>query len=75
SLGKMVVQIYSVTQGFMDEIDVKKIDTFRKQFFSYLDTNHPDIEASITQSGVMSDEIEAKLKSALKAFKESVFKG
>ncbi|PKL74746.1 MAG: F0F1 ATP synthase subunit alpha [Candidatus Melainabacteria bacterium HGW-Melainabacteria-1] len=75
SLGKMVIQIYTVTQGHADDIDVKKVDIFRKQFFSYLDTNHPDIEASITQTGKISDEIETKLKSALKAFKESVFKG
>jgi F-type H+-transporting ATPase subunit alpha len=75
SLGKMVIQIYAVTQGHLDEIDPKKIDSFRKQFFSYLDTNHPDIEASITQTGQMSDEIETKLKQALSAFKSSVFKG
>ena len=75
SLGKMVIQIYAVTQGFVDDIDPKKLDTFRKQFFSYLDTNHPDIEAGVSQTGVMSDELENKLKSALKAFKESVFKG
>lgn len=75
SLGKMVVQIYMVTQGYADDVDVKKLDEYRKQFFAYLDTNHPDIEVSITESGVMSDEMENKLVQALKTFKESVFKG
>lgn len=75
SLGKMVVQVYTVTQGHADEIDAKKIDTFRKQFFNYLETNYPEIESTITESGQMSDEIEGKLKQALSSFKSGVFKG
>ncbi|MGV3524478.1 MAG: F0F1 ATP synthase subunit alpha [Candidatus Sericytochromatia bacterium] len=75
SLGKMVVQIYMVTQGYADDIDVKKLADFRKQFFSYLDTSHPDLEATLTESGQLSDETENKLKQSLKNFKESVYKG
>ena len=75
SLGKMVIQVYTVTQGHADEIDAKKIDTFRKQFFNYLETNYPEVESSITESGQMSDEIEGKLKQALSSFKSGVFKG
>ncbi|MBF2054895.1 MAG: F0F1 ATP synthase subunit alpha [Candidatus Sericytochromatia bacterium] len=75
SLGKMVIQIFAVTQGYADDIDVKKLDGFRKQFFSYLDTNQPDIEAGLTEGGKLTDELEAKLRQALKAFKESVYKG
>lgn len=76
SLGKMVIQIYAVTQGYADDVDYKQIDTFRKQFFAYLDTNHPDIEAKITETGLLhGEETEDKLKQALKAFKESVYKG
>ncbi len=75
SLGKMVIQIYAVTQGYTDDVDPKRIDEFRKQFFAYLDTNHPDIEAKITETGLLhGEESEDKLKQALKAFKESVFK-
>ncbi len=76
SLGKMVIQIYAVTQGYTDDVDYKQIDAFRKQFFAYLDTNHPDIEAKITETGALhGEETEDKLKQALKAFKESVYKG
>jgi len=75
SLGKMVIQIYTVTQGYVDEVEVAKLSDFRKQFFSYLDTNQPDIEAGLTEGGKLTDEIEGKLKQALKAFKESVYKG
>lgn len=76
SLGKMVIQIYAVTQGHTDDVPPKQIDTFRKQFFAYLDTNHPDIEAKITETGLLhGEETEDKLKQALKAFKESVYKG
>lgn len=75
SLGKMVIQIYMTTNGHVDDIDVKNLDDFRKQFFSYLDTNQPDIEATLTETGLMGEEVEGKLKQALKAFKESVYKG
>ena len=71
----MVIQIYSVTQGYTDNVDYKNIGSFRKQFFAYLDTNHPDIEAKITETGLLhGEETEDKLKQALKAFVESVYK-
>ncbi len=75
SVGKMVSQIYLVTQGHVNEIEPKKLDGFRKQFFAYLDTNYPEIEATLTETGLMSDETESKLLSAIKSFKESVYKG
>ena len=57
SLGKMVIQIYAVTQGHTDDVP-------------------PDIEAKITETGLLhGEETEDKLKQALKAFKESVYKG
>lgn len=74
SLGKMIVQIYMVTSGLVDDIDVKQLLRFRKELLSYLETSHPDIEATISEAGLLTDETEAKIKKVVGAFKESVFK-
>lgn len=73
-LGKMVIQIYVVTRGHADSIDAKKLQGFRTQLFNYLDASHPDIEANITETGLLSSETEEKLKQAVSAFLESVYK-
>lgn len=75
SVGKMVIQIYMTTNGWVDDIEVKKLDQFRKDFFTYLDTNHPDIEANLTETGQLPEDVLAKLKQAVNTFKESVYKG
>jgi F-type H+-transporting ATPase subunit alpha len=66
-----VVQVYAVTGGFMDAYPVSDAKRFATEFCEYLDTRHPEIFATIRDTGDLSDETESALKDALAAFQET----
>jgi F-type H+-transporting ATPase subunit alpha len=74
SVGKQVIQIFMVTKGLSDQIEVKDMLRFRTELFNYLDTTYPDIEKSLTDSGNMSADDEAKVEKAINEFRTSLFK-
>jgi F-type H+-transporting ATPase subunit alpha len=66
-----VVQIYAVTGGYMDDFPVEDAKRFGVEFCEYLDSRHPDVFSAIRETGDLSDETEATLKTALEAFVQS----
>lgn len=74
SVGKQVIQIIMVTKGLVDQVEVKDILRFRTELFNYLDTTYPDLEKSISDSGAMSADVEAKVEKAINEFRTSLFK-
>lgn len=73
SVGKQVIQIYVVINALVDEISVKDMLRFRNEFFNYLKTNHADLEETITNTGVLDDKSEERIKKVTQEFK-SIFK-
>lgn len=74
SVGKMVIQIYIVTNGLVSDIPLKDLLRFRTELFAYLEANHPDAEQTISEKGDLSSDSEAQIKKAVASFKESIFK-
>jgi F-type H+-transporting ATPase subunit alpha len=66
-----VVQVYAVTGGYLDAFPVEDAKRYATEFCSFLDARHPDVFSAIRDTGDMSDETEATLKTALEAFNES----
>ncbi|MVP01499.1 F0F1 ATP synthase subunit alpha [Paenibacillus lutrae] len=65
---KQVISIYAATKGFLDELPVKDIGRFEKEFLSYLDANKPEIPASIRDSKDISADTEKALVAAIETF-------
>jgi F-type H+-transporting ATPase subunit alpha len=72
SLGQEVVVLVAGTRGFIDKIDVDKVQIYEKQLLSYVESKHPDILKEIEDKKIISPELEKKMKDALTAF-DSVF--
>ncbi|HOQ41794.1 MAG TPA: F0F1 ATP synthase subunit alpha [Smithellaceae bacterium] len=72
SLGQEVVVLFAGTRGFIDKIDVDKVQIYEKQLLSYVESKHPDILSEIEDKKIISPELEKKMKDALTAF-DSVF--
>ena len=66
-----VIIIYAATKRYLLDIPVKDILRFESEFFEFLDTKYPEIPAAIASEKQISDETDAKLQSALEAFKAS----
>ncbi|WP_068777404.1 F0F1 ATP synthase subunit alpha [Paenibacillus sp. FJAT-26967] len=65
---KQVISIYAATKGFLDELPVKDIGRFEKEFLSYLDANKPEIPASIRDTKDISADTEKALVAAIETF-------
>ncbi|RYY00474.1 F0F1 ATP synthase subunit alpha [bacterium] len=74
SVGKQVIQIYMVTKGLTEAVEVKDILRFRTELFNYLDTTYPEIEKSITDTGNLTADDEAKMDKVIGEFRKSLFK-
>lgn len=63
-----VIIIYAVINNFLREIEVKDIAEFESDLFEYIDTTHPDIISSISQTKDLTKENEDAIKNALSDF-------
>jgi len=71
SLADMAVSLFSVNQGFLDDVPVKKVVDFERALHSYLHHYHADLLARITEKPEYTDEVENSLRTALTNFKSS----
>ncbi|MFW6034632.1 MAG: F0F1 ATP synthase subunit alpha [Halothermotrichaceae bacterium] len=67
---KQVVMLYTVVNGYLDDIPVDNIERFEREFLKYLENNYPEIEENISKEKELSEETEDSLKSAIQELKE-----
>jgi len=70
SLGKQVMILYAVTNGYLDDVPVDKIIACGEDFHRFMETNHPELEQKINDDNEIKIESEGALKSAIEEFKE-----
>lgn len=68
SLSDMVIAIYGGTNGYADDIDIERTKEWETAMLRYMATSHPEIVKTIGDEKSLSDDTEAKLKTALDAF-------
>ncbi|MBD3333226.1 F0F1 ATP synthase subunit alpha, partial [candidate division GN15 bacterium] len=65
-----VMIIWCGARGYLDDIEVSKISDFEQRFVAFCDEKYPDIKHNLEKDRKISDETEAKLKSAAEEFKK-----
>lgn len=65
-----VIIIYAVVNNYLKSIPVEDIKEFEKDLFDYIDSAHPDIVRSISDTKDLTKENEAELKEALNEYVE-----
>lgn len=68
SVEEQVASIFAATEGYLDDIDLSKIQRFEKEFLNFLRSNHPELLTEIREKKIMSDELIQQLKSATEEF-------
>ncbi|MBB6216344.1 F-type H+-transporting ATPase subunit alpha [Anaerosolibacter carboniphilus] len=64
-----VMIIYAVINKYLADIPVTAVKRFEEEFLRFMDGKYAEVGASIKSTGVMSDEMESKLKTAIEEFK------
>jgi len=65
SMAHQVCILYTVINGYLDDVPVPKIQIFEAGFHQFLDATHPEILEGIETDKVLSEETEETLKAAI----------
>ncbi|HEY49222.1 MAG TPA: F0F1 ATP synthase subunit alpha [Dehalococcoidia bacterium] len=71
-MAKQVMILYTVNNGYLDDVPVNNISSVEDSFHKYMETNHPDIGKAIAAEKMLSDTTEEALKKAIAEFKQTV---
>jgi len=69
---KQVMLLYTVTNGYLDDVPVNSISSVEDAFYRFMDTNHPEIGKTIASEKALSDATEEALKKAITDFKQTL---
>jgi F-type H+/Na+-transporting ATPase subunit alpha len=64
-----VMVIFAATQGYLDDVDVPKVNDFSADLLVFLKAQYPDLGAEIAKTKELSDEVAGKLHEAIRLFK------
>ena len=71
SIDKQVMILYAATNGHLDDIDIKDVARYEREFFSYMNINHPDIGTDIAKEKKLTDDIKKRLDDAITTFMDN----
>lgn len=67
----MAFSLYAANEGFLDDVDAKKIVDFEAAMLSYLRSSQKELLDKINEKGDFNDEIAGAMKKALETFKST----
>ena len=67
---EQVIIIYTVTNGYLDDLPVDNLQRFEEEYLSFVDSNYAEVKEEIVESGKLSDELKEKLDEIVKEFKD-----
>lgn len=74
SIAKQVMIIHCAAQGFLDDCPVSAIRKFEPEFYKYIESKYPGIEAELNTQGEFSPDSLRELDNAITLFKKEFFK-
>jgi len=69
SVGQMAVSLFAVNEGYLDDVDVKKVVDFESAMQSYMKSCHAELLGRITGTGAFDVDTANALHGAIKDFK------
>ncbi|WML89506.1 F0F1 ATP synthase subunit alpha [Thiothrix lacustris] len=69
SVAEMAFSLFAANEGFLDDVDAKKIVDFEAAMLSYLRSSEKALLDKINEKGDFNGEIESAMKKALETFK------
>jgi F-type H+/Na+-transporting ATPase subunit alpha len=64
------VIIYAVTNGHLDNVEVKHIRKWEHDFLGYLEASHPDVLKDIRTKKALDDGVTRRIIAAIDAFQK-----
>jgi len=71
TVADQAVSLFAANQGFLDDVELKKVRDFESALHAYMRSNHGDLLDKINKTGDYNAEIEGALRSAIQKFKST----
>ena len=65
TLAEQVLSLFSAKHGFLKTVETSKVRDFERFMHAYFKNNHSEIVNEIEDKGIISDELNAKMKDAM----------
>ena len=65
-----VIIIYALTNGFLDDVEIKNISNFEKELISYMYNSHPEIIKELKATQDISESLDKQISDAIINFKK-----
>ena len=69
---QQVLILYAVTNGFLDDVPVARVQEWEAQFHSFMANAHPEIGNKILETKLLDEETTKALRAAIDEFKRTV---
>lgn len=69
SVGQMAVSLFAANEGFLDDVEVEKVQDFESALQGHMKSKHSELLDKISKTGDYGDEIAAELRAAIENFK------
>ena len=72
SVAQQVTILFAANEGFLDEVDNKKINEFKAGWFEYFEANMSELNKALNEGAKLSDDDMKALKEALEAYSKTL---
>jgi F-type H+-transporting ATPase subunit alpha len=69
SVAQMAISLFAANEGYLDDVDVKKVVAFEQALQSYVKTSQSELMDKINATGDYNDAIQTAMHAAIKDFK------
>ncbi|MFN2242918.1 MAG: F0F1 ATP synthase subunit alpha, partial [Anaerolineae bacterium] len=71
-LADQIIIFYAVTNGFLDDVEIRKVSAFGESLLRYMKDSQPALVQTIATGEKLSEETQAALNQAIDDFKATV---
>jgi F-type H+-transporting ATPase subunit alpha len=68
-VAKQIAIIFAVTNGYLDDVELKQIRQWERALLAHLESSQAELLASLAGRKGLDEDLTAKLKAAIEAFK------
>jgi F-type H+/Na+-transporting ATPase subunit alpha len=72
SVAEMGVSLFSATEGYLRDVPVNQVLEFERGLLAYMNANYADFMQHVNETGAYNDDIVARMKAAIEAYKQTV---
>jgi F-type H+-transporting ATPase subunit alpha len=68
SVAQMAVSLFAANEGFLDNVEIKKVLAFEAALLLYMKSEHAELMDNINTTGDFSNEISSGIRTAIETF-------